>query len=335
MIELLSLNINQLSKLLADMGEKPYVAKQLKQWLIKGIEFENMTNLPANLRKRLRQSYSEGYLKTVNKYLSKDGTIKYLLRLFDANLIECVLMQYRHGATLCVSTQVGCRMGCAFCASGKDGFVRNLSVGEMCAQFVAAGFDKRISNVVLMGSGEPLDNYDNTLEFVKALTADFGIGARRISISTCGLAPNIVRLAKERLPVTLCISLHAAADEKRKKIMPVANAYSVNQITDSAKQYFEITGRRIIIEYTLINGFNDGRDDISALTRLLKGLTCHINVIPLSFGISQLFKAPSTKQAHSFAAVLNKAGLSATVRRALGSDIEGACGQLKLKKEVK
>ncbi len=337
MKELLSMDVHQLETLLADMGEKPFVARQLKQWLLKGVPFENMTNLSAALRSRLRENFSEGYAHVAKKYFSDDGTVKYLLRMYDGILIECVLMQYHHGNTLCVSTQAGCRMGCAFCASGKNGLKRNLSAGEMCAQFIAAKIDKDISNVVLMGSGEPLDNYDNTLKFIRILADDFGIGLRHISVSTCGLVPNILKIAQERLPITLCISLHAATDTKRKKIMPVANAYDIEQILKAAKVYFKNTGRRIIIEYTLIKGFNDGQDDIEALVRLLKGFTCHVNVIPLNISEKSIgtFKLPSARETHAFAEALEKAGISATVRRALGSDIKGACGQLVYKKEGK
>lgn len=334
--ELLSMNIRQLEELLAYMGEKRFVARQLKQWLNKGVPFENMTNLSASLRGSLRESFSEGYARLVEEHRSKDGTQKYILRLSDGILIECVLMRYKHGNTLCVSTQAGCRMGCVFCASGKNGLKRNLNAGEMCAQLIAASFDSKISNVVLMGSGEPLDNYDNTLKFIRALPDDFGIGFRHISLSTCGLAPGILRFANEGIPVTLCISLHAATDEKRKKIMPVANAYYIKQILEAAKVYFKKTGRRIIIEYTLIKGFNDGRDDIEALARLLKGLACHVNVIPLNTGddTDGSLKAPPAKGAYAFAAALESSGVSATVRRALGGDIKGACGQLVYKKEA-
>lgn len=335
MKELLSMDIRQLEELLADMGQKPFVARQLKQWLLKGVPFENMTNLSASLRIRLRENFSEGYAQTVNIYTSKDETKKYLLRFADGTLIECVLMRYQHGNTLCVSTQAGCRMGCTFCASGKNGLKRNLSAGEMCAQLIAARIENDISNVVLMGSGEPLDNYDNTLKFIRILSEDFCIGLRHISLSTCGLVPNLLRLAEERLPVTLCLSLHAATDEKRKRIMPIANAFKIKQIIEAAKVYFKNTGRRIIIEYTLINGFNDGHDDIKELARLLKGLSCHVNVIPLNISDNTdgSYKMPSSAQAHAFAGALEKAGISATVRRALGSDIKGACGQLILKKE--
>lgn len=335
MKELLSMEGGQLRELLAGLGEKPFAARQIRAWLLKGAAFEDMTNLSKTLRGKLRGGFAEGYARVVERRLSRDGTVKYLLGMHGGGLVECVAMQYHHGRTLCVSTQVGCRMGCLFCASGRDGLVRNLSAGEMLSEVIAARGDGGVGNVVLMGSGEPLDNYDNVVAFLRALTAEMGVGMRHVSLSTCGLAPGILRLADEGLALTLCISLHAATDEKRRRIMPVANAYSVEQIITAAKAYFQKTGRRIIIEYTLISGFNDGADDIEALARVLKNLGCHINVIPLNSAGRSGFAPPSAAQAHAFAALLGKAGLGATVRRALGGDIEGACGQLKLKREEK
>lgn len=334
MNELLSLSIKELEALITELGGKPFVAKQLKSWLIKGVPFEGMTNLPKDLREKLRQTHGEGYARIEEKHIAKDGTIKYLLALAGGGLVECVMMQYHHGRTLCVSTQLGCGMGCVFCASGANGLVRNLTTAEMLSQLIAASEDGNISNVVLMGSGEPLDNLVNVLAFVRALQSDLGIGMRHISLSTCGLVPGIRKLAEEGLPLTLCISLHSATDEKRRVIMPVAKAYSVEQIIDAAAEYFKKTGRRVIIEYTLIKGFNDGAEDRQALKRLLKGLNCHINVIPLNSAAGS-YQPPSEKEAYAFVAALEKDGLSATMRRALGSEIEGACGQLKLKREGK
>jgi 23S rRNA (adenine2503-C2)-methyltransferase len=334
MNDLLSLNIKELESLLVEMGAKTFAAKQIKGWLVKGVPFENMTNLPKDLRDRLRQSHSEGYARVVEKHTATDGTIKYLLSLSGGGLVECVVMQYHHGRTLCVSTQLGCAMGCVFCASGANGLVRNLTQGEMLSQLIAAREDGDISNVVLMGSGEPLANLDNVLAFIRSLQTDFGIGMRHISLSTCGLVPGIKKLADEGLPLTLCISLHAATDEKRRVIMPVAKAYTVDQVISAAGEYFKKTGRRVIIEYTLIHGFNDSPEDRKALKRLLAGLNCHINVIPLNEAAGQ-FQPPSEKEAYAFVAALEKEGMSATMRRALGSEIEGACGQLKLKREVK
>jgi 23S rRNA (adenine2503-C2)-methyltransferase len=334
MNDLLSLNIKELESLLVELGAKPFAARQLKGWLVKGILFEAMTNLPKALRERLREAHSEGYARVAEKHTAADGTTKYLLALSGGGLVECVLMQYHHGRTLCVSTQLGCAMRCAFCASGAQGLVRNLTPGEMLSQLIAAQEDGAISNVVLMGSGEPLDNLDNVLAFVRALQADFGIGLRHISLSTCGLVPGIKKLADIGLPLTLCISLHSAIDEKRQVIMPVAKAYTVQQVMDAAAEYFKKTGRRVIIEYTLMRGFNDGPEDIRALKRSLTGMNCHVNVIPLNQAEGR-FMPPSTREAYAFVAALEKEGLSATMRRALGSEIEGACGQLKLRREGK
>ena len=334
MNELLSLSIKELETLLTEMGAKPFAARQLKSWLIKGVPFEDMTNLPKELREKLRTTHAEGYVRVTEKHVAKDGTIKLLLALHGGGLVECVVMQYHHGRTLCVSTQLGCAMGCAFCASGANGLVRNLTPGEMMAQLIAAKEDGDISNVVLMGSGEPLDNLDNVLAFVRSLQSDFGIGLRHVSLSTCGLVPAMKKLAEEGLPLTLCISLHAATDDKRRVIMPVAKAYTVKEVIAAAAEYFKKTGRRVIIEYTLIRGFNDSAEDRSALKQLLRGLNCHINVIPLNEAVGG-FVPPAEKEAYAFVSALEKEGLSATMRRALGSEIEGACGQLKLKREGK
>jgi 23S rRNA (adenine2503-C2)-methyltransferase len=334
MNDLLSFNDERLKDMLAEMGERPYTAKQLDHWLAKGVPFEDMTNLSKALREKLRLSHEEGYSKIIERFSSSDGTVKYLMSVSGGGLVECVLMRYHHGNTLCVSTQIGCRMGCAFCASGKEGLVRNLSSGEMRSEFIAACEGCEIYNVVLMGTGEPLDNYDNVVSFIRALGEKHGIGMRHISLSTCGIVPGIQRLANENLQITLCISLHSAIDEKRKKIMPGASGYSVSRILNAANSYFKKTGRRIIIEYTLIKGFNDGEEDIEALLEKLRGLNCHINVIPLNSAAGGYFP-PDIKEAKSFAAKLGKAGAGVTVRRSLGGDIEGACGQLRLRREGK
>lgn len=331
MNDLLSLSTEQLKNMLAGMGEKPYTAKQLDYWLGKGVPFEDMTNLSKELRSGLRLKHNEGYANIVEKHSSSDGTIKYLMSVSGGGLVECVLMRYHHGNTLCVSTQIGCAMGCAFCASGKEGLIRNLSPGEMRSEFIAAGEGGEISNVVLMGTGEPLDNYDNVILFIKTLSEKHGVGMRHISLSTCGIVPGIHRLAEENLQITLCISLHSAIDEKRRKIMPGASVYSVSQILDAANNYFKKTGRRIIIEYTLIKSFNDGEEDVKALLECLSGLNCHINIIPLNSAAGGYFP-PDRAKAKSFALELERAGKSVTVRRSLGGDIEGACGQLRLRR---
>lgn len=333
MKDLLSLDLEQLKTIVTELGGKPFMGGQLQQWLSKGVPFEDMTNLPKALRETLRNGYTEGYAGVVEKHGSADGTVKLLLSMAGGGMVECVVMRYNYGNTLCVSTQVGCRMGCVFCASGNEGLVRNLTIGEMRSEFIAAQQMGEIGNVVLMGSGEPLDNYDNVIGFIRALGELHGLSIRHISLSTCGLVPGIEKLAGEGLPVTLCISLHSAIDEKRRQIMPTASAFPVRRILEAADAYFQKTGRRVIIEYTLIRNFNDGPEDIDALEGALKGMNCHINVIPLNMAGEGTLQPPSTAETHRFAGVLEKRGLSATVRRSLGSDIEGACGQLKLKRE--
>ncbi len=334
MNDLLSLNVEELESVIAGSGGKPYNAQQLEYWLCRGAVFEDMSNLPKALREKLRSGHNEGYAMIAEKHTSSDGTVKYLMSVSGGGFVECVLMRYHHGNTLCVSTQLGCGMGCAFCASGKEGLIRNLSSGEMRSQFIAAGESGEISNVVLMGTGEPLDNYENVLLFIKALGEKHGIGMRHISLSTCGIVPGIQRLAQENLQITLCISLHSSIDEKRRKIMPGASLFSVKQILDAANNYFKKTGRRIIIEYTLIKGFNDGEEDIKALLESLKGLNCHINVIPLNSAACGYYP-PDIGKAKTFASKLEQSGKSVTVRRSLGGDIEGACGQLRLRREGK
>jgi len=329
MRELLSLDTKRLKEIMADLGEKPYAASQLEAWLLKGVPFEEMTNLPKALREKLRENFTEGYARVEQRLKSSDGTVKYLLEVSGGGYVECVFLRYRHGNTLCVSTQMGCAMGCVFCASGREGLERNLTAGEMRSQLLAARENGDISNVVLMGSGEPLDNYENVVAFIKMLMEKHGIGTRHISLSTCGLAPEMIRLSGEGLGITLCVSLHSAIDEKRKRIMPAAK-YSVSQIMEAAKTYFKKTGRRIIIEYALMRGFNDGEADIAALKKAVSGLNCHINVIPLNSAFGRREKT-GAGDARLFAEKLKNAGIGATVRRSLGSDIEGACGQLRLR----
>ncbi len=332
MTELLSKSKDELKEILAAMGQKPFVAKQLWDWLSKGVCFSDMSNLSKELRQRLSENFTEGYAQVAEKLESKDGTAKYLMRMSGGGIVECVVMKYEHGSTLCVSTQIGCRMGCVFCASGKDGLIRNLSASEMLSQFIEADKQDKISNVVLMGSGEPLDNYDNVIEFIYMLNERMNVGMRHISLSTCGIVDGINRLADEKIQINLSISLHSAIDEKRRTIMPTAKVYSVKDIMEAAKYYFKNTGRRIIIEYTLIAGFNDSPLDLEALVEATRNLSCHINVIALNDTDGSL-KPPTAKQAHAFAASLVKRGRSSTVRRSLGSDIEGACGQLKRRSE--
>jgi 23S rRNA (adenine2503-C2)-methyltransferase len=332
-MNLLGCTQEELIKIVTDLGEPAYRAKQLYSRLQKGVQVNEMTQLPSKFRAALLQEHSEGYLKTVKKLESTDGTVKYLFLLDDETVIESVLMKYKHGNTVCVSTQAGCRMGCAFCASCYAGLMRDLTAGEMLSQVLninkdVAGYERAISNVVLMGSGEPFDNYDNTVRFIRLLhdVDGLNISLRNISLSTCGIVPRILDFTKEDLPVTLCISLHAADDETRKMILPIAKTYSIAEILDAAKKYYEKTGRRIIIEYTLMQDVNDKASDAVKLKKLLNGLNCHINLIPCNES-EKGFKSPSKKVIYAFLSQL--APLSATVRRSLGSQVEGACGQLR------
>lgn len=332
-MNLLGCTIEELKIVIEELGAPAYRAKQLYARLQKGVPIAEMTELPADFRKVLQEKHSEGFLKTVKKLQSPDGTAKYLFLLDDENVIESVLMKYRHGYTVCVSTQAGCRMGCVFCASCYAGLMRNLTAGEMLSQVLninkdIAGYERAITNVVLMGSGEPFDNYENTVRFIRMLHDEQGlnISLRNISLSTCGIVPRILDFINEDLPITLCISLHAADDETRTKILPIAKIYRIQEVLIAAKKYYEKTGRRIIIEYTLIKGVNDSLADANKLKKLLAGLNCHVNLIPCNES-EKGFSAPSKKMIYAFLNAL--APLSATVRRSLGSELEGACGQLR------
>jgi len=332
---LLDLDLNELQDELKKMGEPPFRAAQIRKWLSAGAYFGQMTNLPVTLREKLQASFFEGYATEKKVLRASDGTKKYLFSLADENTVESVFMANNYGNSVCLSTQVGCRMGCVFCASCKNGLVRNLSAGEILSQYIAMnqneGQGRNIANIVLMGMGEPLDNYDNVIKFLKMVhDADtFGVSYRNISISTCGLVPEILRLSDSGIPVTLSISLHAPFDDKRRQILPVANKWGVKEVIAAAKTYFEKTKRRFIIEYALIEGFNDTKEDAEELKNLLRGTSCHINLIPLNDIEDCNLHAPSKKQIYTFLALLEKLGLSATVRRSLGAEILGACGQLR------
>lgn len=330
-------NASELSDLLKAEGLQSYRADQIYRWINEGVDILQMSNLSKELRLTLSEKYCSVGAKIIKDARSKDGTVKFLYELNDGNLIEGVLMSYKYGHTLCVSTQVGCRMGCAFCASGKDGLLRNLTAGEMLSEVICAnkylsehGEEGRVGNVVLMGSGEPLDNYDNVTKFIKLLSQGLGMSQRGISLSTCGLVDSIIRLADEGYSVTLCISLHAAFDEKRKKVMPIANSYKIADIMSAAKYYFNKSGRRVIVEYAMMRGFNILREDAEMLRSLTKSFPCHINLIPLNETGSALVGV-NKSEAYKFMDQLVSLGASATVRRSLGEDIEGACGQLKRK----
>lgn len=332
---LTDLTKEELFRELSDEGLPKYRIDQIYKWLNVGASFEEMTNLPKALRATLDEKYSACGAKTIKTAASNDGTVKFLFELGDGNLVEGVLMKYKYGYTLCVSTQVGCRMGCAFCASGRDGLLRNLTAGEMLGEVIYAdGYlaerlpDARVGNVVLMGSGEPLDNYDNVTTFIRLLGAGKSIGQRSISLSTCGLTENIRRLADDGFSVTLCLSLHSPFDDRRVTVMPTGRKYKVADIISAAKYYFEKSGRRIIVEYALMHSFNDREEDAAELRRLTRDFPCHINLIPLNDTDSGL-KGVNGREASAFLSRLTALGASATIRRSLGEDIEGACGQLK------
>lgn len=319
-----------------------YRAEQIFAWMNDYKTYDEMTNLPKDLRNKLATIYDENCVKIEQEFISKDGTKKYLLSMPDGNIVECVLMNYKYGNTICISTQVGCRMNCAFCATGIDGLVRNLTPGEMLCEVLAINkhiggtkADRKITNIVLMGCGEPLDNYDNVVKFIKLISAKEGLNLsqRNISLSTCGLADKIKKLADEDLGITLTISLHASTDEDRKKIMPVAKAYSLKELFFAIKYYFEKTKRRVVFEYIELD-INTNTDDAERLKELCKGISYHFNLIPInttprSVAECPALKPPTKQKQAQFWEDLKKNGISATTRRTLGSDIAGACGQLR------
>jgi len=330
---LLDNDINQIADILAGYGAPAYRSGQLYKWLLAGVGIEGMTDIPLPLRENISRDFVLVPAKIAKRLKSKDGTVKYLFGLHDGNIVEGVLMKYKHGRTLCLSVQVGCRMGCVFCASGADGLVRNLTAGEILGQVIAAGADTggRVTNLVLMGSGEPLDNYDNTVKFLRLVTDSRGLGIsrRNISLSTCGLSGGIRRLADEGLAVNLSVSLHATTDANRQKIMPVARKYSIAAVMDAVRYYFEQTGRRVIIEYCLTKE-NTTAHDVKRLAELTRGLSCHVNLITLNAAPKSGSVTGCTKEeAKTFSDRLTSANVSNTIRRSMGADIEGACGQLR------
>ena len=341
MKQLLDYNYEEIEKIVLDLGEKKFRAKQLFEWLNKGAEFSDMKNLPASFSKKLED---EGYVAQaihIKDVLESklDGTKKYIYELNDGNIIEGVLMKYKYGNTICVSTQVGCRMNCAFCASGLDGLIRNLTPGEILGQVIAVNKDNKvdkeraITNIVLMGSGEPLDNYDNVTKFLDLVNAEEGlnISMRNISLSTCGLCDKIYKLADDGYNLTLTISLHAPTNAQRLQTMPVTKKYPIEEIIKAVKYYFDKTGRRIVFEYAMIEGQNDTLESAKALVALLKGLTCHVNVIPLNYVKERGLKGTNMDSIKNFIKYLEDHKISATKRRTMGADIEGACGQLRRK----
>ncbi len=331
------LSLEELETLVLSLGEKKFRASQLYTGLMLGKAISSV-NIPAGLRERLLNEYEDLPVKIIKTLKSTDGTQKYLFALADGNVIEGVLMSYKYGNTQCVSTQVGCRMGCKFCASTLGGLVRNLTSGEILSQVLAVNaanggnLSKRaVTNLVLMGSGEPLDNYQSVITFLKCVSAEGGINIspRNISLSTCGLVPKIYDLADTGLPVNLTISLHQTTDEGRARTMPVAKKYSIAEILKACDYYFNKTGRRYIFEYTLIHGENCEKEHAQGLINFLKGKPCHINLIRLNEVKERSLKALDEKAAYRFLGMLEKGGLSATLRRQIGSDIGGACGQLR------
>ena len=335
--QLLSMTPEELGVYLKELGQPAFRAKQLFAWLHQGVPFERMSNLPKSLRETLAENCLDNPVQVLETITSKlDGTIKLLYRLHDGHVIEGVLMRYKYGNTLCVSTQVGCRMGCAFCASTLDGCARSLSAGEIlgqivCANGVLAPQGQKVGNVVLMGSGEPLDNYDNVVRFLRILRMEGGlcIGMRSVSLSTCGLVPNMRRFAQEDLPVTLSLSLHAPNDEVRKRLMPVANAYTMDETLDACRYYIEKTGRRVIFEYALVHGVNAAPEQAAELAGRLRGMQCHVNLIPLNSVPERGLTGVSEREVDAFRHVLEQKNISVTRRREMGDDIEGACGQLR------
>ena len=337
--DLKSMTLAEMQAMMKELGEPAFRAKQLFVWLHKGVtSFDGMTNLSKSLREKLEERYFITAPKVVRKQASKkDGTIKYLWELSDGNCVETVLMRYHHGNTVCISSEVGCPMGCAFCASTIGGLVRRLRPSEMVDQVLFTSLDSglEISNIVLMGIGEPLDNYDTVLRFLELINSPDGmnIGMRHISLSTCGLVPRIDRLAEENLQLTLSVSLHAPDNETRSKIMPVNKRYPLEELMPACRKYYEKTGRRISFEYAMIRGMNDTKEHCDRLIRLLRGLPCHVNLIPLNH-VDESPLQPSLRQTvQAFQKQLEDSGITATVRRTLGSDIDASCGQLRRKYE--
>ena len=330
-------NLDELKQEMISIGEKGYRAEQIFKWIyVENVtDFNEMTNLSLELREKLKENYTLDIYKIIRKQESSDGTKKYLFDILDGNAIETVLMQYKHGYSICVSSQVGCKMGCKFCASTGIAFIRNLTAGEIAEQILAVQRDTgiKISNVVFMGIGEPFDNFDNVIKVIKIINNPKGlnIGARHISISTSGLVPKIYEIADMDLQCTLSISLHATTNEKRSKMMPINNKYNIEELMKACKYYIEKTNKRISFEYALAKDNNDNLDDARALVKLLKGMLCHVNLIPINKIENGEFDTSTNENVMKFRDYLNDCGIVATIRRELGDDIEAACGQLRRK----
>ena len=331
-----SLTLPELEEEMAGMGEKAFRARQIYEWMhVKMARgFGEMTNLSKELRKKCEEAYTYTTLEAVRVQESKiDGTKKFLFELEDGNVVESVWMKYKHGNSVCISSQVGCRMGCRFCASTLDGLERSLTPAEMLEQIYAVTLltGERVSNVVVMGTGEPLDNYENLLIFLRLLTDENGlhISQRNVTVSTCGIVPKMKLLAQEKLQITLALSLHAATDEKRRELMPIATKYSVDELMETCRYYFKKTGRRITFEYSLVGGVNDSEEDAKALAGLIGGLNCHVNLIPVNPVKERNFAESDREKVCAFKNKLEKYQINVTIRREMGRDIDGACGQLR------
>lgn len=335
-IEISSLTLDELCQEMKALGEPSFRAKQIYSWLHdkQVTTFDDMTNLSLSLRQKITDVFAIAQVTTVRQLTSKlDGTNKFLLKLQDGNCVESVWMEYKHGASLCISTQVGCRQGCSFCASTLGGLVRNLTAGELLGEIyeVQRTMGKRISSLVLMGIGEPLDNFDNVMDFLSILSSAEGqnLSLRHVSLSTCGLVPQIKQLQEKNLGLTLSISLHASDTNTRSELMPINRKYDLNELMAACKDYFAATGRRISYEYALIAGANDSEEQARALAKLLRGQNCHVNLIPVNPVKERSAVRSSRAQVQRFADTLEKLGVNATIRRELGSDINAACGQLR------
>ncbi|MFO7151651.1 MAG: 23S rRNA (adenine(2503)-C(2))-methyltransferase RlmN [Bacillota bacterium] len=335
MMDLKGMTIEELQDFFKSLGEPAYRARQVFRWIYKGVEdFEKMTDIPKNLALKLKEICRVSRIKIYRKFESKkDETVKYLFLLEDGEIIESVKMEHHYGTTVCVSSQVGCAMGCAFCASTLGGFRRNLTCAEMVDQVLAIQEDlrKRVSHVVVMGSGEPLLNYDELMKFLRILNSElaFNISYRRMSVSTCGIVPGIRRLAEEELPITLSVSLHAPSDDLRDRLVPVNRRYPIMELLDACKYYIIKTKRRVTFEYIMISGVNDSKECAVKLARLLKGLLCHVNLIPLNPVRERDFRRSTFDKIEVFEEILKSYGISVTVRQEMGADIEAACGQLR------
>ncbi len=335
-IDIKSLSLEELKIEMEGMGEKGFRAGQIYEWMHKKLVrgFEEMTNVSKGLREKCEEKYAFTALRAVRVQESKiDGTKKFLFELADGNVVESVWMKYKHGNSVCISSQVGCRMGCRFCASTLDGLERSLAPSEMLDQIyeITRLTGERVSNVVVMGTGEPMDNYENLLKFLRLLTDENGlhISQRNVTVSTCGIVPKMRQLAEEGLQITLALSLHATTDEKRRKLMPVANKYGLDELMETCAYYFEKTGRRITFEYSLVGGVNDTDEDARELIALVKPLNCHVNLIPVNPIAERDFVESERERIQAFKNKLEKNKINVTIRREMGRDIDGACGQLR------